>query len=403
MIHRIAPLALAALGAGLFACKKPPENTEAEARVIPLAAEDVARARRTGIQTGPRIAGSLDPRQRATVRAKAAGSVTAVDGELGQAVEKGNLLARIEAGAQDDAVRSARASLRSATESLAVARREVERTEALVRGGALAKRDLDTARSSAVAADARVDAARAELAAARTQLSDTTARAPIDGVISKASVHRGDVVTIGAELFTIIDPSSMRLEASVTSEHLGAIEIGTPVRFQVRGYPGQTFVGQVKRIAPAADPQTRQIPILVEIPNESGKLVAGLFAEGRLTSERREALVVPTAAIDTSSGAATVTRVVDGVVERVAVKLGATDDAAEVVEVTAGLAEGDVVLLRAARSLATGTRVSMPEGTGTEPAAPTADAVSKKPGSATPAPTATKPAEAATTSDAGAS
>ena len=107
------------------------------------------------------------------------------------------------------------------------------------------------------------------------------------GVVSKRAVNAGDVATMGTELYTIIDPSSMRLEAAVPSEQIGAVRVGAPVSFEVRGYPDQTFEGRVERISPAADAATRQVPIFVQIPNASGRLVAGLFAEGRVTREER--------------------------------------------------------------------------------------------------------------------
>lgn len=378
------PLALAAILtlAGAPACKKEEPPAPEAAAKVPVAAEDAPRAERRVIRVGPRIAGSLDARQRADVRAEASGQVLEVNAELGQTVKKGQVLARIEANAQGDAVRSAEAAVRSARENLDVARRQADRTKALVEGGALAERDLETARSAAVAAEAQLGQARAQLASARTALGNATVRSPMDGVISKAPVHRGDVVAPGAELFTIIEPSSMRLEASVPSDDLSSVAVGTPVTFEVRGYPGQKFKGTIERVAPAADPATRQIPILVSIPNESGKLVAGLFAEGRLAGGTREALVVPSAAVDTSQESPTVTRVNKGVVERVNVQLGVSDGTEEVVEVLSGLAEGDVVLLRNARGLPPGTHVELGGGAAAPPAAP-------KPAAA--APTAAKP------------
>ncbi|HTE51453.1 MAG TPA: efflux RND transporter periplasmic adaptor subunit [Kofleriaceae bacterium] len=385
--------AILALAAGAPACKreqeKPADGDKQAAAAVPVAAEDAARAQRKTIRIGPRIAGSLDARKRADMRAEASGQVLEVNAELGQAVKKGQVLARIEANAQGDSVRSAEAGVRSARENLSVASRQVERTKALVEGGALAERDLETAKSSAVAAEAQLGQARAQLATARTQLSNATVRSPMDGVVSKAPVHTGDVVAPGAELFTIIDPSTMRLEASVPSDDLQAVAVGTPVAFEVRGYPGQKFKGTIERVAPAADPATRQIPILISIPNESGKLVAGLFAEGRLAGGTREALVVPAAAVDSSGESPTVTRVNKGVVERINVQLGARDGTEEVVEVVSGLAEGDIVLLRNARALPPGTRVDV-SGQGSEAPA----AAAPKPAEAVPTaevPTAAKP------------
>lgn len=363
---RIAVL-ISLAGVALGACGGEEEAVgQAAPAAVPVAAEDAVRAARRTIRVGPRIAGSLDARKRADVRAEAGGQVLEVSAELGQQVKKGQVLARIEAAAQGDALRSARAAVRSARENLTVAKRQAERTRALVAAGALAERNLESARSAAVAAEASLGQAVAQQASARTQLGNATVRAPMDGAISQAPVHTGDVVAPGAALFTIIDPSSMRLEASVSSENLATLRVGTPVSFSVRGYPRQLFQGTIERVAPAADPNTRQIPILVGIPNERGVLVAGLFAEGRLVGASREALVVPAAAIDTSGESPTATRVKDGVVERVSVQAGVEDAASELVEVVSGLAPGDTVLLRNARALPPGTRVAVAEG---EPAA----------------------------------
>ena len=124
-------------------------------------------------------------------------------------------------------------------------------------------------------------------------------RAPLTGVVSSREVNRGDVVSPGTALFTVIDPSSMRLEASVPSDDLSALRVGAKVEFTVRGYD-QTFPGTIERIAPQADAATRQVPIYVAIPNVGGRLVAGLYAEGRVVSQSASGLVVPLAAINTT-------------------------------------------------------------------------------------------------------
>jgi len=381
-----AVLAAVAGAAALPSCQEDsqPAGEESAAAAVPVAAEDAVRAVRRTIRTGPRIAGSLDAKRRADMRAEAGGQVLEVHAELGQAIKKGQVLARIEATAQADAVRSAMASVRSARENYSVAARQAKRTRALVEGGALAERDLENARSAAVAAQAQLGEAQAQLASARTQLRNAIVRSPMDGVVSQAPVHKGDVVAPGAPLFTIIDPSSMRLQASVPSDDLQSVAIGTPVTFEVRGYPGQKFQGVIERIAPAADPTTRQIPILVSIPNESGVLVAGLFAEGRLTGGGREALVVPAAAIDASGESPTATRVIRNAVERVSVQLGVKDESNELVEIASGLIEGDIVLLRNARALPPGTRVVITgEVTESESNAP---APARQPAGETPGP-----------------
>ena len=192
--------------------------------------------------------------------------------------------------------------MRNAENQLAVAQREMDRTETLVKAGALAARDLDVARQSVTAAEAQLADAKSRLASADRQLADTVLHAPIDGLIAKRPVNIGDVVSVGEELFTIIAPSSMRLEASVPADDLSRLRIGARVDFTVRGYD-QRFEGKISMISPQADPVTRQVPIFVSIPNDGGRLVAGLFAEGRVVSQSAEGLVVPLNAVNMAGSA----------------------------------------------------------------------------------------------------
>jgi RND family efflux transporter MFP subunit len=240
-----------------------------------------------------------------------------------------------------------------------VAEREAERTATLVKGGALPERDLEMAKTAVIGSQAQLADARARQALVRQQLDDAVVTAPISGVVSSRPVNAGDVVSPGAPLVTIIDPSSMRLEASVQSDALALLKIGMPVEFEVRGYPGERFQGRIERMAPAADPVTRQVTIFVAIPNAGGQLVSGLFAEGRITTQSRNGLVVPAAAIELAGQTPWVLRVRDGKAERVTVTLGIRDDRTERIEVTSGLAEGDLLLTGAAHTVTPGTPVKL--------------------------------------------
>ena len=256
--------------------------------------------------------------------------------------------------------------LRSTEQTGQWAEKEEMRIENLVKGGALAERDLEVAHNAAVQAKAAADDARARVASARKALDDLVVRSPMSGIVSRKHVDAGDVVSPGTELYTIIEPSSMRLEAAVPSDQIGAVRIGAPVSFEVRGYPDQRFEGRIERVSPAADPVTRQVPIFVTIPNKTGRLVAGLFAEGRVTREARRGLVVPLTAVNENSAKPWVMRVRDRKAERVDVTLGLRDDQTERVEISAGVAKGDVLLLGAAQGMTPGTPVTIKSGEKTE-------------------------------------
>jgi membrane fusion protein (multidrug efflux system) len=351
-------LAALSLAAG---CEGVSESSPGE-EPVPVPAEDVALAARRTIESGPRIAGSIEARRRAAVRAETGGSVVSVAAELGQAVKRGALLARLEDSAQVGAVRAAEVALGAAAQELGLARRDLARSRRLVRASALTARELESATAAAAAARSRVGEARARLADARRQLAATVVSAPIAGVVGDVAVHQGDVVGPGTPLFTVIDPSSLELRTSLPGEVAAGVQPGARVSFAVAGAPERRFAGQVERVAPAASPATGHVPILVAIPEKGGQLLAGLFAEGRIIRERRDALTIPIAAVDGDGdgASASVTRARRGQVERAAVELGLRDSAADTVEVVSGLEPGDRVLVHSSRLLMPGTRVVLP-------------------------------------------
>lgn len=341
-------------------CGAGAENADTPAAAPPavqVGQENVLTVRRDRIVTGPLISGELRAASEATVRAELGGSMLQVVVDEGQPVRKGALLGRIEASTLDDARRSAASVVRNAESQLAVARREAERTKQLVAAGALAARDAELADANVTAAEAQLADARARLTTAQKQLGDAVVRSPITGIVADRAVNTGDVVSAGTALFTIIDPSSMRLEASVPSEDLAALKVGAAVQFNVRGYD-QPFEGRIDRISPQADPTTRQVPIFVSVGNTGGRLVAGLFAEGRVLIESAEGLVIPLNAVNTSDASPWVMRVANGTAEKVQVTLGLRDPRTERVEVVSGLTEGDVLLRGAAQGITPGTPVN---------------------------------------------
>jgi len=330
--------------------------------------ENTAQAAVEEILTGPLISGALQAEKEATVRAEVGGAVLEVNGEEGQSVRKGTLLARIDPGSLNDAVLSAESAVSSAKNALEVAVREEQRTGRLVEAGALAERNLETARNAVTAAQAQLADAQARLMAAREQVGKATIRAPINGVIAQRPANAGDVVTPGTVLFVIMDPSRLELQASVPAQELPFLRIGTTVDFEVRGASREHFLGRIERISPVADPVTRQVSIFVQVPNPGRRLVAGLYAEGRVATQRRRSLVVPVDAVDTTELNPWVLKVQDGKTERVEVRLGVEDRRTERVEVVSGLSEGDLLLVGAAQQLTPGTPVNIEGESGREEA-----------------------------------
>jgi membrane fusion protein (multidrug efflux system) len=216
-----------------------------------------------------------------------------------------------------------------------------------------------------VAAQSQLADAKARFTLQEKQLADASVRAPFAGIVARRHVSGGDVVQPGGEMFTVVDPTTMRLEASVPAQQLTAIKVGAPVMFSVSGYPERSFNGRINRINPTADPATGQVRVVVSLPNAGNNLVGGLFAEGRVATERRNALVVPANAVDVTGVKPFVVRLKAGKIERVEVELGLRDEESERVEVKSGLAQGDTLLIGAARGISPGTpvKVSVPSDT----------------------------------------
>jgi RND family efflux transporter MFP subunit len=332
------------------------EAAPAENPAVTVPPENVVAIDSVTLRSGPSISGDLTAERSATIRAEVGGSVTSVRVEEGQPVKAGQVLGTLDESVIAEQVRSAKSALTSAENAAIVARREAERTKRLLAGGAVAERDVELADRALWAAEAQLESARAAAAAAEKQWQKTRLTAPFSGVVSRRQVSVGDVMTVGNEMFTVVDPRSMQLEASVPVSALGTIKVGSTVDFDVSGYEGQRFQGTVKRVSPAVDPGTRQVRIVVNIPN-AGSLVAGLFAKGRVVTEERKTVAVPITAVDLRGATPTARRIKDGKVEMVAVQLGLRDEVGALIEVTGGLARGDTVLTGGAMSVAAGTPV----------------------------------------------
>ena len=340
---------------------KTPEAAAAAAAPpsVKLSADNVATAAMSELNSGPAISGQLAPAREAVLRAQVGGSIVTLTVDKGQNVRAGQVIAKISARDLDVAMDSARAAVKSSENALTVAQSEQARTTSLVKGGALAARDLEQANNMVSAAEAQVAAAKARQRSVWQQLDDTNVKVPFAGVVSDRPAHQGDVVSPGTPILTIIDPSSMRLEALVRADEISQVRMGAVVLFRVRGYPSQVFTGRVDRLSPTADPVTRQVTIFVRIPNTGGKLIAGLFAEGGVNSESRQAIVIPASAVDETGPTPTVTRITNGKAERVNVTLGLRQSDTEAIEITNGLAVGDVVILGSSKAVTPGTAVNV--------------------------------------------
>jgi membrane fusion protein (multidrug efflux system) len=361
--NRLPLVGFAIVALSVAACK----GKEAESATpttppsVAVGPENIAVVTEGELSSGPAISGALGPEREATVRAQVPGAVMKVNVDQGMRVRAGQSLAQIDDRTLRDAFLSARSGFNTAQNAAERAKRDLQRMERLAQAGAIAERDLEQARLSNTGAESQLADAQARLTMAQKQLDDAQIRSPFSGIVSVRSVSEGDVVAPGAALFSVVDPASMRFEASVPAAQLSQVKIGAPVTFTVSGYPDRRFNGRVARINPTVD-GTGQVRIVVSVPNTSSNLVSGLFADGRIATERRKGMTSPYAAVDMRGLKPTVLRLKGGVAERVEVQLGVRDEDLERYEILSGVAAGDTLLIGAAQGITPGTavRVSVP-------------------------------------------
>lgn len=347
-IHASRPGAglLAVTALALAACGSEPAPPPAVDHAVTLSPRDVATAERRVLGAGVVLTGSLNPYQEVEVRAQVPGVTGGLRVDRGQSVRKGQLLATIEAQGIRSQAASANAQIAGAESNLALARRRFESAEMLFKKQAVSELDFETARSQLEAAEAQLAATRAQAAGSRENAARTSIQAPLTGQVSRRHVSEGEAVQPGQTLFTLVNTAVLELAGQVPVDEAARLRVGMPVEFRLDAYPDREFRGSVARIDPTADPATRQIGVFVRLPNTNHALVGGLFATGRiLTGSEREVVVVPVDAVRGAEGDRFVWKIDGQALVRTPVTTGARDDASGVIEISAGLDRGDIVVV----------------------------------------------------------
>ena len=326
--------------------------------MITLSENDLAAVRRSPIEEGTAITGTLNPIETVDVRARLEGDIVRVLAREGQRVTEGQLLAQYESSEQESARRSAEARVASARAELSTAEWNLQQSEELFKAGAIAERDLRAAQNTVASTKAQVAAAEADLRSSSMSASDTRIVAPLTGTVATRSVEVGEHVARGATLFTVVRSDVLELAASVPARNASALLAGQTVKFTADGRP---LTGRVARISPTIDPATRSVTVYVQVPNEGGRIKGGSFATGRVIGRTlSDALVIPSAAVkQNSEGMPFVYRLDGTTLAQVIVQLGIVDEAAGVVQVVSGLTEGDRIIVGNVGSLGQGMQVQV--------------------------------------------
>lgn len=301
---------------------------------------------RGGLQVSVSASGTVNPVTQVSVGTQVSGQVRAVYVDFNTEVKAGQLIAEIDpqtfeyrvssAQADVNAARAAvaiavanasssRANVSRAQSDLAEAQRTHERNVSLVAQGFIAQSEADRTRAVLTSAQeslravqalvgvseaqiqsaqANVEQREAALAQARIDLSRTRITSPVNGIVIKRTVEKGQTVAASLqapELFVIAQNlSDMQVDASIDEADVGRIRPGLKASFTVDAFPGQTFEGEVRQVRKAATNVSNVVTYVavVRFANESGRLLPGMTANVRVVTESRESVLkVPNAAL----------------------------------------------------------------------------------------------------------
>jgi HlyD family secretion protein len=366
------------------------QTAEASEAATDVAAEPVLPAINVATVAAQRLqdrvifSGLIEPVERVQVAPLIEGQpIEALLADVGDMVQEGDVLATLSRSTLELQVSQNNASLASARATIAQAEAQMleaqssadeavrvnERTAALREQGTASQAAADTAAANAISATARVTVAAQSLEAARAQLALVEAQmanaklslertqviAPVSGKVVERNATLGSIATAaGQPLFVLVKDNALELQGDVAEVDLLRLDVGQPAMLRLVGV-STPLTGSVRLVEPTINTASRLGRVRVTIDDNS-RVRVGMFAEAEVIAAEREALVVPVTALGSVDGKSVVMTVVDGVVKQTEVSLGIQDGL--FVEVTEGLAEGDLVVAKAGSFVRDGDRIN---------------------------------------------
>lgn len=225
----------------------------------------------------------------------------------------------------------------------------------------IARAQLDSDLAALKVAEAQVKQREAALGLAQKRLGDTTVRAPLAAIVARRHVSAGEYVKENTALFTLVVSDPLKYTGTIPERFAPEVRAGQPLRLSVEAYHGRAFAGQVTRVAPAVDVQTRTLPLEARVPNADDRLRPGFFARGVVLTRKEDGVAfVPVNAVTYFVGITKVFVVADGKVQERQIRTGARE--AGWVEILAGVKPGETVATGNLSQLFDGAPVSIVSG-----------------------------------------
>ena len=340
-------------------------------RVVAVAVSEV---RGGSVREEIEITGALKPKEQVDVTTQVTGRITSLNLQVGDYVQKGQVIAQLEDSELGQQVRRAeaaqavvRANQQQRQAELANAKADLERSQKLVDAGLIAKQDYDTKltayriiESQMALTSAQGDQAAAERRELQIRMRQMRIVAPMSGYIAQRFVDVGAVVSPSTPIVRLVNLSTLVTVANVPEAQVGKLRVGNRAVVHVDAFGERSFTGRIARIAPVLDPATRSAAVEVEIPNPTGALKAEMFARVNLDlGVERQAVLIPREALVYRGQQAGVYVVQAKQPEFRPIETGTTQG--QQVEVLSNLTAGTRIVTRGAAMLAEGDQIRVVE------------------------------------------
>lgn len=282
----------------------------------PVAVE-AAPVERGPIEQRRALTGTLEATAEIVVAAKVGGRLDRITVDLGDPVQRGQVVAELD----DDELVQGRAQAKAdlavaqarkvaADNALQIAERNLARVEGLRRRGIASEQELDTTRAAKLQAEAERAVAASEVTRAKAALRGAEVRKGYtrvsvdwsDGaaqrVVAARHVDEGTMVAANTPLLSVVGLDPLVVAVYVTEQDYGRLHVDQPITLQTDAYPGEEFSGHVARIAPVFATESRQARVELQVENPQGRLRPGMFVRVRVVLAREDdAALVPREAL----------------------------------------------------------------------------------------------------------
>lgn len=267
-----------------------------------IEAADLYIVKTNNISANITISGTLKAQKQSLIKSKSGGEVIALALKDGDPVKAGQRVAQIDDLDAKLRLNERIAARKASQAQLELAQRVYQNQRQLFDKGFISQAALDSAQTQLDVARANLESAQASLKVVEKSISDTVLTSPINGVVAEVFVQVGEKIASDARLLSVVDLKSIEFEAPVPADLILSIGVGQTVPIRIDGAT-QEFLGRVERINPTTQSGSRAIPVHVSLGQSASNLRAGMFAEGRfVTAKKNSVIVVPSGSIREASG-----------------------------------------------------------------------------------------------------